>query len=182
MELVTTLTCDRLFLRSLLPADASELYLSWLSNPEVNQYLEVRFSPPVTVGQLVRFISESIASHDVILAGIFLMSSGCHIGNIKLGPIDWRHLTADIGFIIGDSREWGKGYASSAIGLISDYAFRQLGIAKLTAGCYAENEGSRRALINAGFVEEGRRISQCLVGDKRQDGILLGKINPKYAS
>ena len=62
--------------------------------------------------------------------------------------------------------------------LLTEYAFTQLSIAKLTAGCYADNEGSRRAFLKAGFSEEGRRIAQWIVDGRRQDGVLLGKVNP----
>ena len=40
----------------------------------------------------------------------------------------------------------------------------------------------RRALLKAGFVEEGRRISHWLVAGCRQDGILLGRVNPSIAA
>lgn len=178
MQLAGPIISEKLLLRSLSPDDASDLYLSWLSDCEINRYLEVRFSPPRTVAHLANFITEANASSQTLLLGIFLKRNGRHIGNIKLGPIDWNHATGDVGFLIGDRQEWGKGYASTAIDLLSQYAFNQLSLAKLTAGCYEVNEGSRRALMKAGFIEEGRRVSQCLVGYTRQDGILLGKVNP----
>jgi RimJ/RimL family protein N-acetyltransferase len=59
-----------------------------------------------------------------------------------------------------------------------NYAFSVLGLAKVTAGCYGGNEGSRKALLKVGFVEEGLRSAQYLVEGVRQDGVLLGKINP----
>lgn len=177
MELPELITDKSLFLRSLTEVDATSQYLSWLTSPEINRYLEIRFSPPRTISDLVNFIKVANASTQTLLLGIFL-TDGRHIGNIKLGPIDWNHASSDIGFLIGDSKEWGKGYASIAIGLMVNYAFKNLNLAKLTAGCYAINEGSRHALLNAGFVEEGRRSSQCLFGNTRVAGIMLGKVNP----
>lgn len=181
MKLDYPLTSENLTLRTLTTADASESYLAWLSDPDVNRYLEVRFLPPCTVDELARFITETNDSVHSLMLGIFLRSNDRHVGNIKLGPIDWHHATGDIGLLIGDKQEWGKGHASIAISLLVEYAFTQLGIAKLTAGCYSENEGSRRAFLKAGFIEEGRRISQWLVGATRQDGILLGKVNSCFS-
>ena len=97
-----------------------------------------------------------------------------------MGPIDWDHQSGDLGFLIGDRTQWGKGYASQAIALLSDYAFAQLGLAKLNAGCYADNEGSRRAFCKAGFAEEERRISQWAAAGYGQDDVLLGRVNPKH--
>lgn len=181
MQLETTIYGESIFLRSLQPGDATLEYLGWLSDPAINAHLEVRFSPPKSVSDLASFIADTNTSSHTLVLGIFLREDRRQIGNIKLGPIDWHHQVGDMGFLIGDKGQWGKGYASKAIALLADYAFAHLRLAKLTAGCYAENEGSRRALLKAGFVEEGRRISQWSVADRRQDGILLGRVNPRIA-
>lgn len=182
MRLETPLYSEHISLRTLQTSDATSSYLGWLSDPAIHAYLEVRFSTALTVSDLAAFIDDANTSLHTLMLGIFLQENGRHIGNIKLGPIDWNHKVGDIGFVIGDKEQWGKCYASRAIASLSDYAFQQLGLAKLTAGCYAENEGSRRALLKAGFVEEGRRISQWLVAGCRQDGILMGRVNPSIAS
>jgi len=101
------------------------------------------------------------------LLGIFLRLDQRYIGNIKLGSIEECHRTADIGLLIDDKTEWGKDRASEAIAALTEYACNQLNIAKLTAGCYTDNEGSRRAFLKIDYVEEGRRISQCFVDGKR---------------
>jgi [ribosomal protein S5]-alanine N-acetyltransferase len=174
------ISCDTLFLRPLSVEDATQGYLSWLSDPEVVRYLEIRFSIPDSTEELARFIGNINSSQDTLLLGIFLRSDDRHIGNIKLGPINPNHSSADIGLIIGERSQWGKGYACSAINLISEYAFSVLRLAKLTAGCYSENRGSLSAFLRAGFVEEGRRIAQYRVDNKRQDGIFLGRVNPDF--
>ena len=180
MRLEKVIYNEQLALRTLLPADASSDYLAWLSDPEINAYLEVRFSVPRSVDDLATYISNTNVSLDTLLLGIFLVDSERHIGNIKLGPIDWNHQIGELGFLIGDRAQWGKGYASQSIRSLSNYAFSELGLAKLTAGCYANNNGSLRALQRGGFVEEGRRISQWLVAGQRQDGIIMGRVNPNY--
>lgn len=182
MKLEKPIHSEHIVLRTLQPGDATPVYLSWLSDPAINAYLETRFSPPQLVSDLASFIVEVNTSFDILMLGIFLQGNGRHIGNIKLGPIEWNHQVGDMGFLIGDKEHWGKGYASKAIALLADYAFTHLGLAKLTAGFYAQNEGSRHALLKAGFVEEGRRISQWLVAGCRQDGVLMGRVNPSVAS
>lgn len=178
MLLDTPIHSGDIFLRTLQASDATPTYLAWLSDPAVNAYLEVRFAPVLSLAALAEFIEQANASLHTLMLGIFLQQDARHIGNIKLGPIDWNHQVGDIGFLLGDKEQWGKGHASNTIALVSDYAFAQLGLAKLCAGCYADNEGSRRALLKAGFVEEGRRSSQWAVAGGRQDGILMGRVNP----
>jgi [ribosomal protein S5]-alanine N-acetyltransferase len=171
---------ERLYLRSLVESDANECYLSWLLDPSVTQFLEIRFASPVSLLQLREFVGKATESNDSLLLGIFLTADDRHIGNIKLGPVDWHHQAAEIGLLIGDRTQWGLGHASAAIRLVVQYAFQVLKLAKLTAGCYAENAGSMKAFINAGFAQEGRRLLQWQVGTQRQDGILLGMINPSF--
>ena len=178
MQLEIQIQTENLYLRTLQPEDATLIYLGWLSDPAINAYLEVRFAPPKSVHDLASMIVHSKLSSHTLMLGIFLQDESRHIGNIKLGPIDWNHQVADMGFLIGDIEQWGKGYASQSIALLADYGFSHLGLAKITAGCYAENEGSCRALLKAGFVLEGRRLSQWAVSAHRQDGLLFGQVNP----
>ncbi len=178
MRLDTPLIGERITLRTLTATDASDRYLAWLVDPAINHYLEIRFSPPVDSQELVEFITAANASDDTLLLGIFLRAGDQHIGNIKLGPIDRHHGSGDMGLLIGEATEWGKGHASAAIALLAKHVFAALHLRKLTAGCYAGNEASRRAFLKAGFVEEGRRIGQYLADGRPQDGILLGRLAP----
>lgn len=171
---------NNLILRCLKAKDASEEYLNWLQDREVNVFLEARFNPPKSVAELAGYIQTAGADSDSLLLGIFKKKELTHIGNIKLGPINRRHRVGDVGFLIGEKKEWGKGYASEAILMLCEYAFNQLDLVKITAGCYEENAGSKRALLKAGFLVEGRQSSQWDTNGKRQAGIIFGKVNPKH--
>lgn len=178
MKLDAPLVGEHIILRTLTAADASDRYLAWLADPTINRYLEIRFSTPADCRELAEFIAATNASGDTLLLGIFLCAGGQHIGNIKLGPIDWHHANGDIGLLIGDQTEWGKGHASATIGLLKEYAFSTLHLRKLTASCYSSNQASRKAFLRMGFVEEGRRLGQYWCDDRPQDGVLLGCLAP----
>ncbi len=173
---------NNLILRCLTAKNATEGYLRWLQDREVNTFLEARFNPPKNVTELIEYIQAMSADPDSLLLGIFKKKEKTHIGNIKLGPINRRHRVGDVGFLIGEKNEWGKGYASSAIIMLCEHAFNQLGLVKITAGCYEENTGSRRALLKAGFTVEGRQSSQWDANGRRQAGLIFGKINPKHVT
>ena len=166
----------RLELRTLRSEDVGETYMSWLSDPDVTRYLEIRFTVQTLQGAR-EFISSTNASEDSLFLGMFLKSRGTHIGNIKLGPMDWHHRRGDIGLIIGDKVQWGKGFATEAIAGVTAYAFAVLELHKLSAGLYGDNEGSRRAFLKAGWFEEGRRSDHWLSEGKWLDDVQLGCIN-----
>lgn len=146
----------RISLRCLTNRDVTEVYLGWLDDRSVNQFLEVRFSAPKTLEELKKFVEKVNKSDDVLLFGIFLTEGLTHIGNIKLGPISFIHGRADIGIIIGEKNYWGRGLATEAITLLSDHATAGLGLSRIYAGCYESNVGSRRAFEKAGFFVQAR--------------------------
>lgn len=177
MILKTTLQNDIIFLRTLETRDGTEKYLTWLRNPVINEFLETRYKIPSNVGEIIKFINYCNNSETLLLLGIFKVSSSLHIGNIKL-TINKIQQSADVGYLIGDENEWGNGYASSAILLTVNLAFRDLGILKITAGCNAKNVASMRALQKAGFVEEGRKRKEVWFKNERSDVVIFGIVNP----
>jgi RimJ/RimL family protein N-acetyltransferase len=76
------------------------------------------------------------------------------VGNIKVGPVNARHAFADMSYFIGERQCWGRGYATEAIRLATDFGFARLGLHRLQAGLYAGNVGSGRALEKAGYRRE----------------------------
>ncbi|MBR4820433.1 GNAT family N-acetyltransferase, partial [bacterium] len=46
----------------------------------------------------------------------------------KIGSINSYHKYADVGFLIGEKDYWGKGIATEAIKLATDFAFNTLGL------------------------------------------------------
>lgn len=174
MILTSSIETPRLVLRTLESSDVGSRYLSWLSDPEIIRYLEIRFTPVRSTGELVSFVKSVGASADSLLLGIFLKEGRRHIGNIKLGPIQAAHRRAEIGFLIGEKDCWGQGYASEAIAALSRYGFDRFGLDKITAGCYASNAGSAKALLKAGFVQEATIPSHVLFEGHRIASVLFG--------
>lgn len=144
--------------------DVTSTYLGWMRDPEATRFLEARFSEH-TIESLRQFVVTMSERDDTVLLAIVALESDTHIGNIKIGPIDRHHGTADIGLLIGERDAWGRGYGTEAIKLATDYAFRELGLRKLTAGCYGANVGSATAFRRAGWVEDGMRLAQFVTDD-----------------
>lgn len=166
---------SRLRLRCLDASDATQRYLSWMLDPEINQYLESRFAEH-SVESLKAFIESTRESSHSILFGIESIDRGIHHGNIKLGPINPHHSSASIGLFIGDREAWGRGYATEAISLVSAWAFDELGLSKLYAGAYASNPASVAAFVKNGYEVEGTQRSHVsLASGKRDDVVLVGR-------
>lgn len=176
MEKVVRIEGQRIFLRRLTEEDASEDYVRWMNDPDINQYLESRFYTH-TIESTKSFI-RSVTNDNNYQFGIFLKDSGKHIGNIKIGSINHYHRTADIGFLIGEKDYWGKGLATEAISLATEFGFKTLNLHKLWGGLYAPNIGSFRAFQKNGYEQEGIKKSQYLCNGSYVDDFLFGKVNP----
>ena len=90
------------------------------------------------------------SSENNILYGMILDQK--HIGNIKIGPINWNHMAADVGYFIGSRDAWGKGLATEAVRRVTEFAFEELKLNKCNAGVYSGNPGSIRVLEKAGYI------------------------------
>jgi RimJ/RimL family protein N-acetyltransferase len=168
---------ETVILRECRENDCNTIYLSWLNDPNVNKYLETRWTEQ-TLEKIISFVSEIHKSDHSILFAIIYCDNNTHIGNIKLGPIHPHYNYADVSYFIGDCNYWGKGIATEAIKLVKDYAFDVLGLHRVQAGLFEENVGSKKALEKAGFILEGRQRKQLRINenDKWQDNLIFGAV------
>lgn len=164
---------EHIYLRNVRLDDVNDSYYQWLNDPQVNQFLETRF-----VVQSKEKIAEFVASKDgntnEVLLAICDKKHDLHIGNIKLGPINWHHRRADISLLIGNKGYWGKGIATQAIQLISQFAFQTLNLNKLMAGAYKNNIGSIKAFQKCGFNKEGEIEDYVLINNQGIAAVQLG--------
>lgn len=166
---------DRIELFPLVPEDVGAAYVGWLNDPTVNRFLESRFEHH-TLDSTRAFVQSCVGSGRSLLLGIRALEfGGRHVGNIKLGPIDTRHGLGEVGILIGDAAARGRGLACSAIASLADIARDELGLRKLTAGCYAGNVASMRTFGRAGFEIEGRRRDHFMRDGQPEDLVLMGR-------
>ena len=174
------LKSDELILKELTSNDITQQYIEWLNDFEVNKYLESRFihQDEYTVKAFVKACQYSELH---FIFGMFMQGSMKHIGNIKLSTINMHHNHAEIGLMIGDKNAWGKGYASSAISLVTQFGFYQLKLDKISAGCYENNVGSKRAFEKSGYKVEGFLRNHVEFNGTRQGVWKLGCIQSDLA-
>lgn len=165
---------DRVELFLLTPDLVSEAYVGWLNDEAVNRFLESRFQHQDIDG-VRAFVAGMLESDKNLFLGIRDLGLDRHVGNIKLGPIDPRHGLGEIGIMIGDREAWGRGIGSSAIAVLADIARDELGLRKLTAGCYASNLGSSKAFEKAGFAVEGNRPGHFILDGRPEDLVLMAR-------
>lgn len=143
--------------------DAVCKFVEWLNDNRVRLYLLMQFPPSYTGEQ--DWFRKLPEDKNEIAWGIY--ANGNLIGCTSLMSINRSNASAEIGIVIGDKDWWGKGIATVAEMLITEYSFSNVtadGLNKLYARVLAGNEASRKALLNTGFREVGsyrRDVYQC---------------------
>lgn len=169
----------KLFLRPMVPEDVTESYLESFRDDKVLNFLEVD-GKSLKKEDVVDYIKQGEETKSYYMYAICLEQTGEHIGNLKIGPINWNHLVSDLVCVIWKREYWGQGMAVKAINLGNTLAFEKYGIRKLHGQIYAGNIGSVKAYTRAGWIVEGIIRGRYLVDGKPMDQILVSCNNPAF--
>lgn len=88
---------------------------------------------------------------------------------------DVRRLSAEIGYWVA-RKHWGKGLATEAVQVVSDYVFANSHICRLYAVVFASNLASARVLTKAGYTLEATMRKSILKEGQILDSQLYAKI------
>lgn len=168
---------SRVMLRPLTIDDIDETYLAWFRDSEVVAYLDAH---DITREDAIEHLEAGAVGRSYTVYAIIDLASGAHIGNLKLGPINWKHRYSDCVTVVGRREFWGQGLATEAIRLAIRIAFEDLDLRKLSAGIVEGNAGSLRAYTRAGWTIEGRLVGQYLMNGEARDRIAIACFNPAY--
>ena len=137
--------------KKLTKNDVTDDYISWLNNPEINQFLEVRHTKQNK--QIVQeYINSFYQDEEKYIWGIY--DSETLIGTTTLSHFNYKKLSAEIGLMIGDKSYWGKLASDSALQFVFNFSFNDLQLESITGGCYDKNMGIVFTFKKLGFVRE----------------------------
>ncbi|MEW6524755.1 MAG: GNAT family protein [Bacillota bacterium] len=161
---------QRVILRALEETDLDNC-MGWVNDPEVTRYLST-FVWPVSRAFEQAFLQQAVRQgdpHNRILA--IVTRDGIYLGNCGLHRIDYRNGTAELGMVIGNKQYWGQGYGADVLLTLMGFAFRQLGLRKLTLRVFQGNQRAMNLYTRCGFVVEGVLKEQHLIDGLYHDEI-----------
>ncbi len=151
---------ERLFIKPFSEKFLNEKYVGWLNDPDVVRFSEQRFTPHTLLS--CRTYMEAFEGTPHYFWAILLKNEQqCHIGNIY-AMLDTNNRLADVGILLGEKKQWGKGYGSEVFKAVIDFLFQKTEVRKITAGTLAVNTGMLNIMKKAGMKEDGRRIRHYL--------------------
>lgn len=169
---------DMIYLKELTNEDASEQYLSWLNDPEINKFLESRYDT-ATLTSIDNYIKNCKNDKSSFLFGIFDNTTSNHIGNIKL-TINFHHKRGNIGILIGERKLMSKGFATNAVKLLTDFGFERFDLHKINAGMYIENKASTRIFEKNGYKVDAVLKEDSFSDGRWIDGMIMYKLNTRH--
>lgn len=159
--------------RSYRASDAASLAKHG-NNRRIWENLRDRFPHPYTeahaTGYIERVLSDGNENSFAIDVG------GEAVGGISLHPgTDIERIGAELGYWLGEAF-WNRGITTSAIRLVTDYAFNKRRLERVFAVPFTTNAASCRALEKAGYEREGTMRRSAIKDGRIMDQHLYAKV------
>ncbi|GAA1946434.1 GNAT family N-acetyltransferase [Agromyces allii] len=131
--------------------------LSWRNRPEVTRWLLRTTVEPEAFAKAWLDAVEDPDQHAVVavLDGRVVATGSLDVHD-GMGQFDgdvWRRSEGLLGYLV-DPAYAGRGFATDIAGALLDLAFHELGLHRVTAGCFADNHASWRVMEKLGMRRE----------------------------
>lgn len=151
---------ERLQIRPMTPSDVDAMW-EWRRLPEVNRWLGL--APATVEAFRERYLDPDRLASMFIVELTGENGETTPIGDVMIRIGDgWAQLEvadeakgveAELGWVL-DPRHTGRGYATEAIRAVIDVCVGALGLRRVHAGCFADNEPSWRLMERLGMRRE----------------------------
>jgi RimJ/RimL family protein N-acetyltransferase len=148
---------ELVYLTPLDPANAEQARV-WINDPEVHQWLK---SGHILLSKAAEraFYEESEQASRAGTAYRFeirALAGNRLLGHCGLEDVDQLDRHAEVGLVIGETVEWGKGYGGDAIRALLGFGFQTLGLHRIWISSFPKNERALALYRRLGFAECGR--------------------------
>lgn len=164
--------------------EAAEMLRGWVNDPDT-RHLSGGAAYQVSLAAEEEWLrgKQEISWQNGILLGIEatdVPASPLLIGTIELRQLHPEARSGSIGMLIGPPEYRGRGYGTEALRLLCRFAFGEMDLHRLDLAVFDFNERARRAYLNVGFVEEGRRREAVYLAGRYYDEIVMGLLRDDF--
>jgi ribosomal-protein-alanine N-acetyltransferase len=146
----------RLTLREVSLADLTAIH-ELLSLPETDQFntLGIPATTDVTAELVMGWLEENRSTErNSYILSLEIAETRQFIGLIALYMGKPKYKKGEVWFKVHSSY-WNKGYTTEALHCILQFAFKELDLHRIEAGCAIGNTASKRVLEKVGMIQEG---------------------------
>ena len=131
---------------------------------------------PQSVEQLEKRLDDDEQGRTNFMMGIRPLHKEKLLGLIELDGIMWAHGTAALSIAIGEAGERGRGHGTEAMGLMLDFAFRELNLHRVFLTVFGYNTAAIAMYEKLGFTLEGTYREHLQRDGQRFDMLLFGML------
>ncbi|MBE2280370.1 MAG: GNAT family N-acetyltransferase [Ignavibacteriaceae bacterium] len=148
--------------------------VKYANNKKIANFLKDNFPNPYKYEHIEEFyIATTLASE---ITNFAIANEKEFAGMIGFNYLkDIKRFTAEIGYWVAEPY-WGKGYASTALSLVSNYIFSKKNVSRIQAEVRADNIASIKVLEKVGFTLEGVLKESFFKNGKMYDSLLYAKM------
>lgn len=171
---------ERIRLRAIERTDLAQ-FVEWINDPDVRRGIS-SFLPLSLVREehwFEEMLKRPAEEHPFALE-IQQEQKWILIGSCGLFDIDWISRKAEIGIMIGDKRQWNKGYGTETMQLILKHGFETLNLHRLYLKVYDTNPSAIRAYEKAGFVLEARLREAHFADGLYHDDLIMSVLRSEW--
>ena len=154
-----TLETERLFLRQPITQDAIPIFEQYAREPKVTKYLT--WQPHKSIKETERYVYRCISVWVNSSAFPYVLIRKEDTQLIGMIEICIDKYKVDLGYVLAKS-EWGKGFMSEALKVITNWALSQDAICRIWAVCDVENIASTKVMEKIGMEKKGK-LSRWLI-------------------
>lgn len=157
------------------------MFVSWINDPEVRQYLllDLPMSKVQEENWYENMLKQDPRTHPLVIE-ITTGQGWQPIGTISLFNFQDTHRNAELGIMIGDKKNWNKGYGQEAVRLLCKHGFETLNLHRIYLCVYAVNLRGIRAYEKVGFVREGCSREAIYHEDEYIDLVQMGILHAEW--
>lgn len=164
------------YLRELRKSDLEGNWFEWFNDKNITKYQD-KGTFPNSIEKQSDYYEYLLDSKKDIVFAIVDKYNDKHIGNIGIHSIDYIHRKCEIGIIIGEKDQRGKGIAKHCIENMKNYIFNTLNLRRITVFIMHENIASIKSFESCGFIKEGVMKEYYYKNGTYLDSIIYGLIN-----
>lgn len=142
---------NSIILRPFSSEHLSKDYLSWINDTETTRFIQ-KANSNTSIEDLRIFANQMINSKNDYFFAIIYKNNLLHIGNVRLGPIDFDLMKSNFGILIGNKNFRGCGIGSEVLELIKKFSFKDLKLKKLIFPAVEAYSAAMRLYEKSGFL------------------------------
>ena len=156
-------------------------FVRWLNDPEVRQHLLMGY--PFSRAHEEKWFQamvEADKSEQVLVIETWTDEGWKPLGTTAFMDVDWVNRSAEVGIVIGEKDEWGKGFGRDTMKIMLRHGFNNMNLNRIYLRVHSDNQRGIKAYEHAGFSHEGVQREGVFRGGKYLDVLLMSVLRSEW--